>query len=106
MQTAQIKDVNEEIYADFKEIFNDINSQITDERKKLNEHIREAVNELAERNERGQKVTIVQKNVLLNLLNSLHQLNETEKKVEFYKFLTDSILETKINNYENDNETL
>lgn len=68
MTKEQINNSQENLYSSIDDMFNDIYNSLDVELEKLNDHLDECAKEIHSREKEGKSITILQKNVLLNLL--------------------------------------
>ena len=68
MTKEQIQNSQEHLFSSIDDMFNDIYQSLDVELEKLNDHLDECVKEINSREKEGKSITILQKNVLLNLL--------------------------------------
>ena len=68
MTKEQIQNSQERLFSSIDDMFNDIYQSLDVELEKLNDHLDECAQEIHSREKEGKSITILQKNVLLNLL--------------------------------------
>ena len=69
MTKSEIQNSEEHVFSSIEEMFNELSTELKIQIDKLDSHIAECVREIKIRENEGKRVTILQKNVLLNLLN-------------------------------------
>lgn len=86
MTSEQIQNNQEHLYSSIDEMFNDIFKSLHGEMDKVILHIDECVKEVLAREKEGKSITILQKNVLLNLLqqrtNIIKRIDEVSQQKE------------------------
>lgn len=83
MTKSEIQNSEEHVYSSIQEMFNDLSTKLKIQIDNLDSHISECVREIKIRENEGKSVTILQKNVLLNLLNQrTHLINHNSDLVK------------------------
>lgn len=94
MTKEQIQNSEEHIYSSIDNMFKDIQMSLSDEMDKISGHIHECVKEINNREREGKSITILQKNVLLNLLQQRTNIVNRWEDIKVQKQI--------VKNYSND----
>ena len=91
MTQPEIQNSEELVYSSIQEMFNELSTELKIQLDKLNSHIAECVREIKIRENEGKKVTILQKNVLLNLLNQRTNVIKHNNELQKHSQLVNNI---------------
>lgn len=98
MTKSEIQNSEEHVYSSIEDMFKDIQLSLSDGLDKISGHIQECVQEINNREKEGKSITILQKNVLLNLLqqrtNIVNRWEDLKEQI---------IIVNKYTNYEKSN---